>query len=377
MFPLRKQAIVWFFPLLLLSGCWDLKDPQDVNYITAIGFDYVDNQYVVYVQMVDFSTVAKAEIGQPGEQMPSWVGKGTGKTASAALANVYDTAQLRVFYGHINAIVYSERLIKQGLDSALDTQNRYYEMRYTPWVYGTKTPIDQIFTAESFFRMSPTATLMHMPENVFSQKSVVQPKRAREFISNLHEPGMTILLPSLGIDDKSWKEGDKPQSKLIYDGVFAFHDGEFKGRLELNQLIGLRWVRESTERGLLAVENGELFAEVTLEKPKVKVTPHVSGDKIAFDVDVRLNGYITEKVKLPPVEKLEEYTEKIIKEQILTTTRAGMSIGADPLKLENLLYRKYTKQWKELRERMHRQFSEDDLKLSIKVNIKHSGKLKM
>jgi hypothetical protein len=54
-----------------------------------------------------------------------------------------------------------------------------------------------------------------------------------------------------------------------------------------------------------------------------------------------------------------------------------MSIGADPLKLENLLYRKYTKQWKELRERMHRQFSEDDLKLSIKVNIKHSGKLKM
>jgi hypothetical protein len=98
---------------------------------------------------------------------------------------------------------------------------------------------------------------------------------------------------------------------------------------------------------------------------------------MTFDVDVRLKGYITERLKLSPIEKLEEYTEKMVKEEILATVRAGMKIGADPLKLENTLYRKYTKQWKELREQMHRQFSEDDLNLNIQVNIKHSGKLEM
>jgi Ger(x)C family germination protein len=377
MFPLRKPAIIWILPLLLLSGCWDLKDPQDIHYVTAIGFDYVDDHFEVYVQMVDFSAVAKTEIGQPGEQMPSWIGKGTGKTASVALSHIYDTAQLRIFYGHINAVVYSERLIKHGLQSVLDIQNRFYEMRYTPWVYGTNRPIEEIFAAESFFRMSPTVTLMHMPENAYSQKSAVQPKRLRELISGLYEPGMTFMLPSLGIDEKSWSEGNKPQMKLKYDGVFAFHDGEYKGRLEMNQLAGLRWVRQATERGLLLVRDGERFAEVTLEKPKVEVTPHVSKGKMTFDVDVRLKGYITERLKLSPIEKLEEYTEKMVKEEILATVRAGMKIGADPLKLENTLYRKYTKQWKELREQMHRQFSEDDLNLNIQVNIKHSGKLEM
>ena len=46
---------------LLLSGCWDNKEVQDINYITALGIDYKDNKYIIYVQMLDFATIAKQE----------------------------------------------------------------------------------------------------------------------------------------------------------------------------------------------------------------------------------------------------------------------------------------------------------------------------
>lgn len=38
----------------MLSGCWDILDLQDIQYITAIGIDYEDGEYVVYVQSLNF-----------------------------------------------------------------------------------------------------------------------------------------------------------------------------------------------------------------------------------------------------------------------------------------------------------------------------------
>ena len=53
---------------LLLSGCWDNKEVQDINYITALGIDYKDNKYIIYVQMLDFATIAKQESSKPTEK---------------------------------------------------------------------------------------------------------------------------------------------------------------------------------------------------------------------------------------------------------------------------------------------------------------------
>ncbi|MFK9116608.1 hypothetical protein ACJEBK_06925 [Peribacillus frigoritolerans] len=46
---------------LFLSGCWDEKTIQDFHYITAIGIDFKDGEYIVYTQLVDFAAVAKTE----------------------------------------------------------------------------------------------------------------------------------------------------------------------------------------------------------------------------------------------------------------------------------------------------------------------------
>lgn len=63
--------------LILISqtGCWDIKTIQDTNYFTAIGFDYQNGRYVVYAQMLDFSSVAKQEAGKAGQPPQIWVGR--------------------------------------------------------------------------------------------------------------------------------------------------------------------------------------------------------------------------------------------------------------------------------------------------------------
>lgn len=53
--------------VILLTGCWDSKEVQSINFITAIGIDYADNQYTTYAQLIDFSSIAKQEGPTPRE----------------------------------------------------------------------------------------------------------------------------------------------------------------------------------------------------------------------------------------------------------------------------------------------------------------------
>ncbi|WP_231638483.1 hypothetical protein [Paenibacillus sp. JCM 10914] len=43
---------------------------QDINYIAALGIDYQDGEFITYVQMLDFATIAKQETGKQTESAP-------------------------------------------------------------------------------------------------------------------------------------------------------------------------------------------------------------------------------------------------------------------------------------------------------------------
>ena len=61
--------------VVLLTGCWNKYEVQNVIYATAIGVDYEENRLAAYVQLIDFSSVAKLEGQQKAEPVPVWVGK--------------------------------------------------------------------------------------------------------------------------------------------------------------------------------------------------------------------------------------------------------------------------------------------------------------
>lgn len=371
-----KVSFVWTLASLLLSGCWDIKDPQDINYFTAIGFDYVDNQYIVYTQMIDFSTVAKMEQGRPEKPLPVWMGKGKGETAASAINNLYETAQLRIFYGHINAIVYSENVIKKGIEPILDLQSRYYEMRYTPWVFGTNAPIEDLMATTSFFNFSPAMSLLHQPQENYKQNSTIQPLTAREFIANLREPGKTSLLPSLGINTKKWYSDHTGRTMMDINGVYVFHEESYRGRLAQDTIIGLRWTQTETNRGPLIIRSeGKVSASVWLEQPKVKITPHLKDDTITYTLEVKLRGNVNEIFQPMPESVMEKYAAKHVREEIQQTFEEGLTINADLLQLEYALYRQKNKQWKKIRD--NQQLAADSLDIKVDVDLTTAGKQKM
>ncbi|XOS94120.1 hypothetical protein ACLMAB_12700 [Brevibacillus laterosporus] len=118
--------------LFLLTGCWDNKNIQDLNYVTALGIDYKDGEFIIYTQSLDFTNIAKQEGATTRVNKPIWIAQAKGKTIDRAINHFFKSNQLRVVWDYITGIVLSERVLEKDILANIDSLLRYPEVRYTP-----------------------------------------------------------------------------------------------------------------------------------------------------------------------------------------------------------------------------------------------------
>ncbi len=364
----------------LLTGCWDLKDLQEINYLTAIGFDLEDGDFVVYGQMLDFASVAKLESGKSGE-IPVWVGKGKGKSLVHAVDDLYRTSQLRIFYGHINAIVIGAEVLKDSfmMEQIEQFFSRFYELRFTPWIYGTSDKIGEVFSATSVFDLSPEVSVLHQPLETYKQRSIFNPMSVRTYALETNEPGRTVLLPSISFSKGNWSKSNKPERMLAINGAYAMEGDKLLGYYPAERMLGLAWVNPHSYRGPLVLYAGnELLAGLSIEKPKLKIRPRVRGDKAEYAIKVDLTGTINIAMDDTTESELERLAADRIRKQIRDLYNEGLKHEADVLELKTSLYRKNNREWKKLQNSGGLKLAPESLTtIDVSVNIKRTGNMKM
>ncbi|MGM1044547.1 MAG: Ger(x)C family spore germination protein [Bacillota bacterium] len=365
--------------LNLLCGCWDIKEVQDVNYITALGIDYEDGNFIVYTQMLDFSYVAKAETGKSDKPAQVWTGKTSGKTLNLAISQIFNSAQERTVWSHISCIIMSENYLKTDILKNNDTINRYQEVRWTPWVFGTKESIERLLTTTAFFNLSPLKTLLHEPSQEYKQKSQIAPIRFFNFISQLTEPATTAILPNLAIDSSTWKLNEKKDPKLIIDGGYAMSEGKYNGLLNDKELSGLRWLQEEMRRSPIAVKkDGVYTAFVYLEDPKIRRSLKMVHGVPRYQVHIEFRANVTEALAEITETEIEKMAAEVIKQEILDTYNNGLKIKSDIYSLKHLLFKQKTGIWKKLQQSGDDLLDENSLDLvTVKVNLEYVGMTKL
>ncbi|MCM3492258.1 MULTISPECIES: Ger(x)C family spore germination protein [Paenibacillus] len=362
--------------ILPLTGCWDIKEVQDMNYVTAIGIDYEDGQYVVYTQMLDFTTVAKAETGKSENPAQVWISKTKGKTINWAVDQVYNSSQTRTVWSHVSSIVISDKVLKSAILPKLDSIGRYQEVRMTPWVFGTSHSIEELFNTRAFFNMSPLFTILHEPIDQFNQRSIIAPIRYFDFLADLTEPGYTEMLPSLSIDTETWSTMDKRDPKMSINGGFSLYDEKLSGFLDIKDLDGLRWMQKETKRSPLLVTDGGIKGVVVLKNPKIKTQLTFVKGEPKFRIHVRLNGNVVEVSEDVSKTELEKSAANVVKEEILATFYKGMDTQSDVYSLEHLVFKQNPAAWKRLKQAsgMSTIINKQSLEsVMVDVHLEHTG----
>ncbi|WP_248924339.1 Ger(x)C family spore germination protein [Paenibacillus hamazuiensis] len=364
--------------LSLLAGCWDIKTIQDMNYFTALGIDFKDGRYIVYAQMLDFSSVAKQEGAKMSGSPSIWSGHEEGISVGDATAKLYKTSQQRVFWGHVTSIVMTENALRQGIIPNLDSLLRYNETRYIQWVYATREPIDRLFTVEPFFSLSPLASILAQPLENFQQFSYIRPIRLNRAFVRLREPGYTLLLPSLSINTTTWKKNNEPDPKLAVNGVYAIGSGNTVKWFGEDKLPGLRWLEEKTNRTMFMLyEEGEAAAKITAEKPQAKIIPHAGGDSPSFTIRLQCRAFLSEQLRPMKESTIEKKAAGAIRSEIERTFAEGKKSSVDLYSLEHRLYRDAFPLWSKLTQNGAAPLSDYSLdRIDIDVKLIHSGMYK-
>ncbi|ARK32706.1 hypothetical protein BkAM31D_24190 [Halalkalibacter krulwichiae] len=360
---------------MFASGCTtDMKEIQTLNYATAIGVDYKDGKYYIYTQLVGLASVAKTE----GQSAPpqTFVSRAEGKTFIDAFFEVYQTGQERFIWAHITSIVLSEAVLEQGIENVFDGLTRYYEFRLTPWVFATKEPLDEVLTTLGFFDQSALETLLHNPQRIHKQSSIIRPIRLHQLARELFEPAQTTYLPYISIMEDKWQKNQESEPKLALEGAFFIEANSYNGAYTLEQLKGLRWLTPETKRASVLVPNEEdadFLAVIDRFGADISMT---EGDTPTFSVVFNTEGLVSNQLDgLDQLKQMEEETSKSIQKEIEELFQLSIETKTDFFNFQHLLYREHPHKWK--------QFTKNDLlqegkleNVTVNVKLRHTGAFK-
>lgn len=362
----------------MLTGCWGAREIEHMIYVNTVGIDYVNDQVVIYVQMVNFSGIAKRESGQSQPQK-TFIGKGKGDSFDTAVFNLYASSPQRVVWSNVKTIVFSDKALKHGIiNQVLEVWDRYYEFRYTVWTMATKEPMEQVLNTSSISDLSVIYSQLNSPMRTYEQSSIITPLYLYKFIWKWKEKGQTVLLPYLNIVN-SWTDNNKPSPNLSMGGVCLLDNQKFRGCLERSDVLGLRWLEKKSVRTPLEIrDNTSIKALMVMNKIKSSIHPKLKHGKPVFDITVSMQATIPQLNVSLHKTKLEQQAAKEIKDQIMKTYRKGLEMNTDVLGLSGIFYRSMPNAWNKLNDNGKIPLDQSSIEnIDIKVNLVNGGISKM
>ncbi|MBD7936430.1 Ger(x)C family spore germination protein [Cytobacillus sp. Sa5YUA1] len=378
---IKKICILIIMITPLLTACWDSHEPERQMYAHGLGVDYKDNKYTVYVQIINLSLLAKSESSGGDKKIKYELGKASGNSVEEAIIKLYRSTQSKVFWGHLNYIVFTTSLIDQdSLKPVVDYIERYFEAHYRVWMYVCNEPLEKILKTTSILGMSMEFTRLSNPSVTTNKNFNVAPVDLRNLSIALDEPPYRALVPLITYSNDTWESNEGEDSVIKFDGLAVLSEKEMKRIFNNHEIAGYRWVKEEfTNQELIVQPSGPENIGLLINDMKVKVKPNsnIKNNSPSFEIEVKAKGSITHMGTDLQLNKIKQKGEEVIKQDILKTFNTALESDIDIYNLSNRLYKKNLKQWNKVQEKGKIPLTPESLHVSVDLFIKDSGGHKM
>lgn len=333
--------------VLLITGCWDYHKIDNTYYVYSIGIDYQDNHYIVYTQLINLSQLAAAtHAGTLEEADESWTGIGKGKTILEATTQIQLSLENNVDWGHLNAVVFTEKALQHGAKEFFDTILHFYKSRLIQWVFGTDQPLDEVFHTLPIIFRTPYYSLIGHPEDYYQHSSYIKPLRVHRLMQLMHEPGITVLLPKLGIRYRWSGTKENKLPNLSIDGVIPLQEYRAKGKFSLQQMMGLRWLQKDINQSRLFIkEKGEEMAQLECHENKTKINLQLVGKQPKYTIRVEPMCRVLGLKRPIQQKELLQLAQRAIEKEIYDTFQTGVKHQIDLYSLSYEFYHQHPDRW--------------------------------
>lgn len=339
-------SLLLFF--ILTSGCWDINEPDRMDYVYSIGVDYENDKVIVHLQLVNLSSLGTPEITSEAESK-AVIATASANTISEAVHEIYQSAQQRMYLGHNTSIMLTEEALKNGkLKEAIDLANRFPETRYRMNIFATKDNIPDLYKTTTIFQGSPILTRETDLENIYEQSSRIQNISLRELIICFDEPNYEAKIPVLAAEDNVWQTEDETLIMMKDVGVALVTIDDVKGFLIDDDAKGLRWTVKSDRNNVTLYEDNKPVGELIVVRPKQKFTIHTRENGVQFELNIKARALLNEVMQDISEKKIIQLIEKQVEEEVMRTYTKALQHKADVYRLSEKVYRHKFKTWKTL-----------------------------
>jgi len=371
-----------FGSILLLSGCWDRVEINDLAIVTAAAIDIKDDDQIELSLQVFIPKALSVGGGQGGSGQGGGGGATTlvrsqrGSNISDALSKLQSKIPRKVFWGQCKVFIFGEKLAKQGIQEQMDFLLRHPQPRERAYLYVSKgNPKAALESIPPLERYSGEVIRELSDLHIGMQVTI---QDVQEGLIGVAQAGALPLIKIL----PPAKGEEKLQGIPYIVGTAVFKKDKMVGTMSEKATRGILWLRNEMEAYTVSVKPEGVKGDVSLNpvSARVKLIPQIRNDKWKMLVNINTEGAViqngtnlalTSPKSLQTVEKA--YQEDIQKRIELAIQQAQHEMKADIVKFGKEFYRKYPKEWKEVEDRWAEVFSEMEVEVNVEAHIRRQG----
>lgn len=382
----RRSALISCLLLLLLgllvSGCWNRREMNDLAIAVGMGIDKADNgEYEVFVQVVDPSEVSARK--PSGNRAPVTLYSAKGNTVFQAIRRMTTITPRKVYFSHLRIFVFGEEMAREGISKPLDFLSRDQELRtdfYLVVAKGTTardilnfyTPLDKI-PANKMYKS------LEVSDKTWAPTVGV---RLDDLITNLTSYGKDAVLTGILIqgDREAGKKKKnveliETQALLKYSGIAIFKGDKLVGWMNEAESKGYSNLTDNLQNTYVQIpckSGGKAGVEVIRSKTKVKAK--VINNRPEINVSIRTEANVADvecnidTSQQSTLNQLEQAAEQVMTLHSTKSLQRAQALSADIFGFGEAVHRAYPGYWNQHKERWDELFKE--LLVNIQVDLK-------
>lgn len=394
----RQALIILLLITMFLTGCWDRTDIESRGYVLGLAIDkypskggsVVDKEkeevermelhagkpaYALTVQVPILTKDAEEKSGSEGKNKESqtWQITQIGNSFMSMNREMQSRISFPLYYEHLQVIVISEEVAREGIEKVLDFFVRDHELRRRVKVFISECDAKKVLEVEPKIQDYSSIYLALLPTNSARNSRVLQQMDLGEVINSIHG-GYNFILPRV----------TPVGSEMKASGGAAFSGDRMIGWLGELEIEAWKFITGFYKGGVVTVEvpGEEGLYTVEITKASSKTKADVDNNIPSFTVDIKIKGnYASEELththgslKKELITKIEDQAGKEIERVCnLLIKKVQEDYKADIFRLNLYLKANEPEYWKKNRKNWDSIFPNVEIKVNAKVDVELIG----
>lgn len=336
---LIKVGILLIAILLMLAGCYNYRDINNVTFVTSMVFDLDPiGNVVIYMDCVR----PYRDNNESSDNGKRILYKGTGKTVLEAIRDVNMASSYKINITQNKAFIFTEKAVKEGIDKFLGIINNDQEFLVKPYIFAYFGDVERLLkVAASDEEYMGLFINDLVKKNKANSRAIIV--NINEYMTASEIGANSALIGALEL------RKDVIDERIELSGGVIMRNNVMQEKIDIMDGLTFNILEDKVKTGTLEIVNPQMeegFITFEILKNKTKTKIEYNGDRVLLTKDVNMKVTLAESqgrfiVDKQSLQIIEDTTEVRIKEYLQAFFDKYNKKNIDILGVERMLEIKY------------------------------------